>query len=334
MDMSHRAVVGAAGVALVLLGAASAANATDQGITGKKLLLKTGKIVLLSKDASVSIAGSDPVNGADSSISFDDGSGPVTFGLPAGNWSKNGSATLFKFKNTSAPGGPSVVKIAKVKAGSLKVIAKDLPFTVPTGAATVDVVLSLDGGTNTYCMTFTGTGSGNKFLVKDAAAGTCPSPTPTSTFTSTATLTATVTETATETPTDTPTATPTPTDTPTATPTETPTMPGLVVQVEGHADVVVPCVAGDFDCQSREVCEAVTGFTCVYQTYDCAYGSQGSYYPLDGTSGGSAFNFAITYDLVFGNYGNICACTSSKMTTYGLAATHQYCGLGHWIRVP
>lgn len=60
------------GLVAVLVGGASAA---DQGVTGKKLLLKSsGKVVLLSKDPGISIAGSDPVGGADSSISFDDGS--------------------------------------------------------------------------------------------------------------------------------------------------------------------------------------------------------------------------------------------------------------------
>ena len=56
----------------------------------------------------------------------------------------------------------------------LKAVGKGAPIEVPNGPATIDVVFSLDGGTNTYCMTFAGTGDGNKFLVKDAPAGTCP----------------------------------------------------------------------------------------------------------------------------------------------------------------
>lgn len=153
----------------VVLLLASSANAANQALTGKKLLLKsTPKVVLLSKDASISIAGSDPLGGADSSISFDDGSGPVTFNLPTTLWSTNHSGTSFTYKNEDAPGGPSAVKIAKVKPGVLKVDVRGLPFAVPNGAARIAVVLSLDGGTNTYCMTFDGTGDGNKFLVKDA----------------------------------------------------------------------------------------------------------------------------------------------------------------------
>ena len=62
-----------------------------------------------AQDAGISIAGSDPIGGADSSLTFDNGGAPVTFALPAGLWSKNGAGTLFKYKNANAPGPPSVV---------------------------------------------------------------------------------------------------------------------------------------------------------------------------------------------------------------------------------
>ncbi len=169
LDRARRLLSCTALALSVVLLLASSANAADQALTGKKLLLKsTPKVVLISKDASISIAGSDPLGGADSSISFDDGSGPVTFNLPTTLWSTNNSGTSFTYKNADAPGGPSAVKIAKVKPGLLKVDVRGLPFAVPNGAARIAVVLSLDGGTNTYCMTFAGTGDGNKFLVKDA----------------------------------------------------------------------------------------------------------------------------------------------------------------------
>ena len=176
-----------------LCGVATQARAADQGIGAKKLLLKsTPKLVLLSKDAGISSIGSDPMHGADSSITFSDGTNTATLPLPAGNWSTNGSGTLFKYKNASAPGGASSVKIAEVKAGLLKVAGKGLPIPVPNGAGTISVVLSLAGGTNRYCMTFAGTGDGSKFLAKDSAAGACaptPTPTPSTTPTSTATPT-------------------------------------------------------------------------------------------------------------------------------------------------
>jgi hypothetical protein len=114
-----------------------------------------------------------------------------------------------------------------------------------------------------------------------------------------------------------------------------PGIPGLVIQVEGHADVVVQCALGDFNCQAQQVCNIVTNSTCLFQQFDCSNGNQGSWYPPDGKSGGANFNFAITYDfLPFTDYGNICACDASQMTRYGLAATHTACGLGHWTRRP
>jgi hypothetical protein len=110
--------------------------------------------------------------------------------------------------------------------------------------------------------------------------------------------------------------------------------PGLTIQVEGHADVVVQCELGDFSCQAQQVCNIVTNSTCVFQEYDCAFGNRGSWYPPDGKSGGSLFNFAFDYDFASNStdYGNICACDQTQMTRYGLAATHTYCGLGHWTR--
>ncbi len=175
---------------------ASQVRAADQGITGKTLLLKsTPQLVLLSKDPTISIAGSNPVAGSASSITFSDGTNTATLPLPASNWSANGAGTLFKYRNSLAPSGPSVVKVAKVKPGLLKVVAKGLPIPIPNGPATINAVLRLDGGTNAYCMSFTGTGDGARFHVKDAAAGVCPSPTPTPTPTSTATPTQTATPT-------------------------------------------------------------------------------------------------------------------------------------------
>jgi predicted esterase len=175
-----------------LWAAAPQVRAADQGVTGKKLLLKSApQLVLLSKDATISTTGSDPVGGSDSSITFDDGTNSATLALPSGNWTANGAGTAFNYRNSSAPAGPSAVKVAKVKPGLLKVVAKGLPVPVPNGPKTINVVLSLDGGTNKYCMKFTGTGDGSKFLVKDATAGTCSGPTATATPTATPTPTST-----------------------------------------------------------------------------------------------------------------------------------------------
>jgi hypothetical protein len=107
---------------------------------------------------------------------------------------------------------------------------------------------------------------------------------------------------------------------------------GLSIVVEGHANVIVNCQKGDYSCQAHEVCNKVTGYNCVFQQYDCAYGNMGSWYPPDGMSGGAQFNFAYAYDFYNNTYGNICACNQSQMQKYGLAAKYQYCGLGHWQR--
>jgi hypothetical protein len=107
---------------------------------------------------------------------------------------------------------------------------------------------------------------------------------------------------------------------------------GLWIKVEGHADVCVNCKTGEYSCQAQQICDKITNLKCVWQDYDCAYGNKGSWYPPDGQSGGSNFNFAYAYDFAGGDYGNICACNAGQMQKYGLAATHQNCGLGHWFR--
>lgn len=167
-----RRAMGLCGALLLL---AAPVQAVDQGITGKKLLLKNQrKTVVISKDPKVSITGSDPVNGADSTITFAIGTYTNTYNLPASNWAASGGGTLFKYKNTAAAPGPSAVKITKLKSGLLKLVANGNALSVPVGDATIDVELRLDGGTNRYCMTFPGSGNGDTFLGKDAEAGDCP----------------------------------------------------------------------------------------------------------------------------------------------------------------
>jgi hypothetical protein len=160
-------------VGIGLLGNTSAL-AAQQGVSGKKLLLKkSGKLLLISKDPAISVAGSDPVNGFDSSITVDEGTDTTILPLPKALWSANPSMTSFKYNNASAPNGPSIVKIVKATAGKLKVIGKGASFPLPVGAATIDVFISLDGGANVFCMTFSGTGDGNTFRVKNAPTGSC-----------------------------------------------------------------------------------------------------------------------------------------------------------------
>src|SRR5262245_32464653 len=184
MACAHRILVTGTGLLAVML-VSSVANAADKGVTGKKLLLKSNpKMVLLSKDALVvpgaNGSSSDPRcvadggSGSGVSVKLDDGITGVMLSMPCEKWVTNGSGSLYKYKDSAG-----VPKTAKVKAGLLKVGSPDGigGFSVPTGDATVSVEVTV--GTDKYCMAFTGTGDGNKFLVKDAPAGSCGPPGPT-----------------------------------------------------------------------------------------------------------------------------------------------------------
>ena len=170
----------ATAMSVFLLVAESNAHATDQGITGKKLLLKSNpKMVLLSKDALV-VPGanggtSDPRcladggSGSGASVTLTkNGFDTVTLSMPCANWSANGAGTLYKYKDTT--GTP---KVGKIKDGLLTVISPGMGgFPVPNGVWTVTAEVAI--GTDKYCMSFSGTGDGDKFLVKDqAGVGTC-----------------------------------------------------------------------------------------------------------------------------------------------------------------
>ena len=188
-DHRNSFVVGT--VLITLLIGGGHANAAQQGITGKKFLLKTNpKMVLLSTDALV-VPGapgssSDPRcvadggGGSGASVELDDGTNSVTLTMPCANWVANGSGSRFKYRD--ATDGWTT---AKVKAGRLSVrsSAAMSGLPIPSGPATVKVTITL--GADSYCMTFSGTGDGSKFLVKDTTAGTCGAPTPTPTVTTT-----------------------------------------------------------------------------------------------------------------------------------------------------
>jgi hypothetical protein len=107
---------------------------------------------------------------------------------------------------------------------------------------------------------------------------------------------------------------------------------GLLIQMDGHAPVLVQCMKGDYQCQAKQLCEKITNKPCVQQPYDCYFGNTGSYYPQDGQSGSSNFNFAYGYDTQPGNWGNICACNGSLPQMYGIQCPQAPCQCGKWIR--
>jgi hypothetical protein len=167
----------------LLLAGGSNVLAVDHPITGKKLLLRsTPKFVLLSKDADIgspgTICNGVPPEVPFVTLTFDDGVNTHVFDLPCGNWKSNGAGTSWTFKNKEAPAGPSEVKILKLKDGLIKIVGKGLgSIPVPISNATIDVVLSVHGIADRYCMSFSGTGDGSKFHVKDAPASPCAPPT-------------------------------------------------------------------------------------------------------------------------------------------------------------
>lgn len=159
-------------LSVCLLLSTDAANAASQGVAGKKLLLHRTRFVLLSKDTSVHMSGSPTCPAADSSLTFDDGVHTHTFALPCANWSDSGTGA--RYKNAAAPGGPSEVRTAKIKSGLFEVIGNGLGgFPVPNGVATITVELNLAGTVERFCLSFGGVGDGNRFLVRNAPAGTC-----------------------------------------------------------------------------------------------------------------------------------------------------------------
>jgi hypothetical protein len=92
-----------------------------------------------------------------------------------------------------------------------------------------------------------------------------------------------------------------------------PPFTGTIVQVlQPKQDVKTACKATDKECQAKAVCEAVTKETCVRQNYECAYGRKGSYVPASCPSCTSNLNFDMS--------GNMCACSGSKRSKYGLGS--------------
>jgi hypothetical protein len=113
---------------------------------------------------------------------------------------------------------------------------------------------------------------------------------------------------------------------------DTDTVTVVVEGVDSDLNVCVPCSSGDFSCQAQNLCDELTGETCEYQTYDCVYGTQGSWYPPT-YGGGSNFNFAYSYDLVsIGTiFGNICD-GSGVANSFGIATNYSSGLTGYWRR--
>lgn len=104
-----------------------------------------------------------------------------------------------------------------------------------------------------------------------------------------------------------------------------------MIEIEGASSFAVDCLADDWQCGAKAVCEKVTQKVCMMQNYDCLSGSAVSYYPEDG-DGGDSFNVA-AYPLQE-DFGNICACQAENFQKYGVPQIYTPCGEGNWRFLP
>lgn len=175
--------------ALAVLAAPAAAVTTDIGVAGKKLVLKTnilngtslGKLTL--KDPAIAFPGG-PSAGTSGTleIQYLTTANSTSLNMPA-PWFAN-TGFLARFKNTIAPGGPSLVKTAIVQAGKIaKVSSKgigSLNITTPPPAGIRTMLTISEGGDTTrLCTTWTvvshkSATSGNKIIAKNGVSSACP----------------------------------------------------------------------------------------------------------------------------------------------------------------
>lgn len=172
---------------LAVVIAAWNAGAQPQPVSGRRLVMvQTGggnqRLVVLSRDTILAPTpgGADDPTVAGATLTIASGSlgETASFDLPAANWAVNASGAVFRYRNALAPGGPSAVKVTRLKNGSLlKVSAKSTGITLdePTQGS---ILVSLVIGPRQYCATFGGTvlrDEPNRFIAKNAPApGSCP----------------------------------------------------------------------------------------------------------------------------------------------------------------
>jgi hypothetical protein len=83
----------------------------------------------------------------------------ATYDLPATDggaefWTKNKAGTVYKYKNRLAPEGPSDVKIAKLKNGFIKVVAKGLQGFSLDEPSQGSIATTIAVGSIRYCSLF------------------------------------------------------------------------------------------------------------------------------------------------------------------------------------
>ncbi len=153
---------------LFLLAGATSGHAADKPISGAKLVLSRSssgaeKLTFVSKDVGFlfpSIGGGDDPSAGGASVTLVSPlEAPVAFAVPAGignpGWNVKERATLdsYRFTNGLAPGGPSVVRSAKLREKrGIKIVARGtgLALTAPQGS----VAIRITTGTLRNCALF------------------------------------------------------------------------------------------------------------------------------------------------------------------------------------
>jgi len=192
---------------LLALGAARA-RAADQLLPGRSLVLRTSgssaQRAAFSSKAPGLVAptvggpGDPTVVGATFAIRAASGES-AAFSLPASNWSVNAAGTVFKFRNRSAPSGPSQVKVALLRQhAGLRLSARATGITLDEPSqGSIGIIFT--SGTMRYCALFGGRivrDQPGRFMAKDAPA---PAACPTATTTTSTTIPATTSTTTTTT---------------------------------------------------------------------------------------------------------------------------------------
>jgi hypothetical protein len=186
----------------LLASTATPAGAVDQLVPGRKLVVRVGryggqKVVFVARGPGITAPASganDPTeSGARLEILAQSGES-AAFDMPASNWTTNAAGTVFKFKNASAPAGPSEVEIAYLRNGSVKVSAKSTGITLDEPSQG-EIGIILETGSNRYCARFGGVrrDEPGTFSARNAPApASCPAPPTTTTTTTTSTTTTTL----------------------------------------------------------------------------------------------------------------------------------------------
>jgi hypothetical protein len=157
---------------LVLLVARSG-SATDHGITGKRLALRPSRFVIVSRDPAAGMTSVPGCPAEDSALMFSDGAHTRTFALSCAKWRRIGGT--FTYRDLAAVAGPVQVQIGANGVGRLRATGHGLGgFPIPSGPATITVLLTIGGHSERYCIAFTGNGTGRALLARNAPAAACP----------------------------------------------------------------------------------------------------------------------------------------------------------------